>query len=118
MNENGNIEENVTGISSENVEGKISGFRTLTQEAVNEQIKGFIGPLTRQLEKQLTPLVQELVTMPHPSHSPGLILVPLLVQPLISSTPMFNFQKATLEDVHWSSRFVGCVLSGPIISFL
>ena len=44
-----------------------SRIRTLTQEAVNEQIKGCIAPLTRQLE-ELIRLVQVLVTTPRPCH--------------------------------------------------
>ena len=41
----------------------------LTQEAVNEQIRGFIAPLNRQLE-ELTRLVQRLVTTLHQDHYP------------------------------------------------
>ena len=67
MNENGRIEQNIAGNSSENVEGEGPEIHTLTQEVVNEQIKGFIVPLTRQLE-DLTRLVQGMVTQPHPSH--------------------------------------------------
>ena len=44
--ENSSIEENVTENSSENVEGEVSEIHTLIQEAVNEEIKGFIAPLT------------------------------------------------------------------------
>ena len=65
--ENGSIEENIAGNSSENVKREVSENQTLTQEAVKEQIKGFIGPLTRQRE-QLTRLVQGMVTPPHPSY--------------------------------------------------
>ena len=68
MSENGSIEENVTGNSLENV-GEVSEIQTLTQEAVSEQIKGVIAPLTRQLE-ELTRLVQGMVTTSHPSHYP------------------------------------------------
>ena len=69
MSENGSIEENVTGNSSEDVQGEVSEIQTLTQEAVNEQIKAFIAPLTRQLE-QLTRPVQGIVTTQHPSQYP------------------------------------------------
>ena len=69
MNENGFFGENVTGNSSKIVEEEVSEIQTFTQEAVNEQIKGFIAPLTRQLEK-LNWLVQGMVTKPHPSHYP------------------------------------------------
>ena len=41
-------------------------FRTLTQEAVNEQIRGFIAPVTHQLE-ELTRLVQGMTTSWHPN---------------------------------------------------
>ena len=40
MIQNGIIEDNVTRNSSANVEGEVSGIPSLTQEAVNEQIKG------------------------------------------------------------------------------
>ena len=56
MTGNGSREEKVTRKLSENVEGELSEFQTLTQEAVNEQIKGFVAPLTCQLE-ELTRLV-------------------------------------------------------------
>ena len=59
----------VTGNSSENVEREVYKIQTMTQEVVNEQIKRFIAPLTRQVEK-LTRLVQGMVTTPHPSHYP------------------------------------------------
>ena len=44
MRHNGSIQENVNGNSSENVEGEVSEIQTLTQEAVNQQIKVFIAP--------------------------------------------------------------------------
>ena len=69
MSENGSIEEHVTKKSSANVEREISETQTLNQKAVNEQTKGFIAPLTRQLE-ELTRLVQGMVTTTHPSHYP------------------------------------------------
>ena len=56
MSNNGSTEEIANGVSSENVEGDIPDFQTLTQEAVNEQIRGFIASLSRQLE--MTRLVQ------------------------------------------------------------
>ena len=55
--------------SSENVEGEVPEFQTLTQEPVNEQIRGFIAPLTRQLE-ELTRLVQGMTTSQHPNSYP------------------------------------------------
>ena len=69
MSENGSIEKNVTGNSSENVDGEIPNMHTLTQEAANDRIKGFIALLTRQLDA-LIRLVQGMVTTPHPSHYP------------------------------------------------
>ena len=69
MSDNGSTEENVIGILSENVEGEVSEIQTLTQEAVNERIRGFIAPLTRQLE-ELSWLVQGMVTTQHPDHYP------------------------------------------------
>ena len=56
MSDHGSAEENATGISSENVKGEVSEVQTLTQEAVNEQIRGCIAPLTHRLE-ELTRLV-------------------------------------------------------------
>ena len=69
MSESGNLEDNRAANSLENTEGEVPEIRTLNQEAVNEQIKGFIAPPTRQLE-ELTPLIQGMVTTPHPSHYP------------------------------------------------
>ena len=66
MSNHGSTEEIANGSSSENVEGGVSEFQTLIQEAVNEQIRGFIAPLTRQLEK-LTRLVQGMITSWHPN---------------------------------------------------
>ena len=69
MSENGSTQENVTGTSSENVEGEISKIQTFKQEAVNEQIKRLIAPLTREIG-ELTRLTQRVVTKLHPSHYP------------------------------------------------
>ena len=67
MSDNGSIEDNRVGNSSENTEEEVCEVRDLTQEAVNEQTKGFITPLAKQLE-ELTGLVQGMVTTTHPSH--------------------------------------------------
>ena len=67
MSENASVEDNRAGHSAENTEQEVPKIRTLTQEAVNEQIKGFIAPLTNQL-KELTRLVQEMVKTPNPNH--------------------------------------------------
>ena len=66
MSDHVSTEENVTGISSQNVE-EVSEIQSLTQEAVSEQIRGFIAPLTHQLE-ELTRLVQGMETTQHPDH--------------------------------------------------
>ena len=61
--------------SSENTEGEVlPEIRTLTQEAINKQIKEVIASPTRHLE-EMTPSVelevQRMVTTPHPSHYQG-----------------------------------------------
>ena len=48
MSNHGRTEELANRSSSEKVEGEISEFQTLTQQAANEQIRGVIAPLTRQ----------------------------------------------------------------------
>ena len=67
MSDHGSTEENATGISSENVKGEVFGIETLTQEDANVQLKGFIAPPTRQLQK-LTGLVQGMTTTRHPDN--------------------------------------------------
>ena len=69
MSNHGSTEEIANRSSLENVEGEVAEFQTLTQEAVNEQIRGFIAPLTRQLE-ELTRLVQGMATSRHPNSYP------------------------------------------------
>ena len=69
MSDHGSTEEIANGNSSENVEREVSEIQTLTQEAVNEQIIGFIAPLTRQLE-ELTRLVQAMTTSRRPNFYP------------------------------------------------
>ena len=59
----------MTGNSSENVEREVNEIQTLTQERVNEQIRGFIVPLTRKKE-ELTRLVQGMLTTQHPDYYP------------------------------------------------
>ena len=56
-------------MSSENVGEEVPEIRTMTQEAVNEQIKGFIAPVIRQLEG-LTRVVQGVATSQPRSHYP------------------------------------------------
>ena len=69
VSDNGSVEDNRADNSSKNTEEEVPETRILTQEAVNEQIKGFIAPPARQLE-ELTQLVQGMVTTPHSSHCP------------------------------------------------
>ena len=69
MSDHGSTEENEAGILSENVEEEVSEIQTLTHEAVNKQIRGFIAPLIRRLE-ELTRLVQGMNTTRHPNHFP------------------------------------------------
>ena len=57
LSDHGCTEEIANRISSQNVEGENPEFRTLTPEALNEQIKESIGLLTRRLE-ELIRLVQ------------------------------------------------------------
>ena len=66
LSNHGSTEGISKGRSLENVEGEVSEFQTLTQEAVKEQIRGFIAPPTRQLE-ELTRLVQGMTTSRHPN---------------------------------------------------
>ena len=69
MNENGSIEDNSAGKSSEKTEEQASENLNLTQKAVNEQIEKFIVHLTRQLD-ELTLLDQGKMTTPNQSHYP------------------------------------------------
>ena len=69
MSHHGSTEEMTNRNLSENVKGGYSEIQTLTQEAVDEQIRGFTAPLTRQLE-ELTRLVQEMSTSGYPSSYP------------------------------------------------
>ena len=43
MSDHRSTEENITGNSSENIDGEVSEIQTLTQEAVNEHDRGFIA---------------------------------------------------------------------------
>ena len=69
MSNHGSTEEIGNRSSPENVEGETPEFQMLTQEAVNEQFRGFIAPLTIQLE-ELTRLVQGITTSRHPNSYP------------------------------------------------
>ena len=69
ISEIGSIEVNGVRNSSENFEEEFPEVRVLTQKVVNEQLKDFMTPITRQLKK-LTWLVQEMMTTPQPSPYP------------------------------------------------
>ena len=69
MSNHGSNEEIANRSSSEHVAGEIPEFQTLTQEAVKEKMRGFIAPLTRQLE-ELSRLVQRMNTARHPNSYP------------------------------------------------
>ena len=88
MSNHGSTEEIANRSSSENVEGEVSDFQSLTQETVNEQFRGFIAPLTRQLE-ELTRLVQGMTTSRHPNSYPSTELGTTFV------TAMPHFGKGT-----------------------
>ena len=66
MTHHGSTEELVNRISSGIVKRQSLEIHTLTQEAVNEQIRGFIAPLNRQPE-ELTRLVHGISTSRHPN---------------------------------------------------
>ena len=68
MSHHGSTEEIANKNSSENVVENPE-TQTLTHEAVDEQIREIIAPLTRQLE-ELTRLVQEMSTSRHPNSYP------------------------------------------------
>ena len=69
MSNHGSTEKIANRSLSESVGGEIPEFKTLTKKAVNEQISGFIAPVTHQLEK-LTRLVQGMFTSRHPNSYP------------------------------------------------
>ena len=69
MSNHDSTEEMANRSSPENVKGEVPESQTLTQETVNEQIRRFIAPLTRQLE-ELTRLVQGMTTSGHPNFYP------------------------------------------------
>ena len=85
MSYHGSTEEIANKISSENGEGENPEIQTLTQEAVSEQIRGFIAPLTRQIEV-LTGWYKECLPQGIRIHTPGLSSVPFLVRPCLSPT--------------------------------
>ena len=69
INHHRSTEEIANRSSSKSVEGENPEIQTLTQKGINEQIRGFIAPLTRQLE-ELSRLVQGMSTSRHPNSCP------------------------------------------------
>ena len=69
VSENKGSESHSAMNSQEFNENEEPEFHTLTQEEVNEQIKSFVAPLTRQVEV-LIHLVQGLSVASHPKHYP------------------------------------------------
>ena len=69
MGHHSSIEGITNRISSEEVEGENPAVQTLTQQAVKEQIRGLIAPLTRQLD-DLTRLVEGKSTSRLPNSYP------------------------------------------------
>ena len=63
------MEEIANRSSLENVSREVPEFQTLTQEAIKEKTRGFIAPLTRQLE-ELIQLVQGMTTSRHQDSYP------------------------------------------------
>ena len=84
MSGNGSVEDNGVGNSSEKTEEEVHETRTLTQESVNEQIKGFIAPHTsaRGIDSADSGDDSNAAC----EQLPGLIIVPFLVQQQVSST--------------------------------
>ena len=69
MSENGTAEDNRADKFSGNAEEEVPEIHTLTQEAVNEQIQGFIAPSHFNLEEFIR-LVQRIVVTPYRNHYP------------------------------------------------
>ena len=69
MSIHGSMEKLANRSSSADVEREVPESQMLKQEAVNEQIRGFVAPLTRQLE-ELTRLLQGMTTSRHPNSYP------------------------------------------------
>ena len=67
MTGNGSVQDNRAGNSAGETNEEVPEIRTLTQIAVNEQIKRLIVPLSRKIEER-NRLVQGMVTTPHLSH--------------------------------------------------
>ena len=93
MSENVHVKESQRKTSSENVEGEFPEIQSLTQEAVNEQHKGFITPLTDQPEES-TRLIKGMVTTPHPSQNPRTVHV------IFSGTATHQLDNQKLINVH------------------
>ena len=64
MSHHGSSDKTAIRSSTENADREISDVQTLIQKAVNEQVRQFFAPLTRQIE-ELTRLVQGMITFGH-----------------------------------------------------
>ena len=69
MSQHSSTEEVANKNSLKNIVGENREMQTLTQEALDEQIRGFVAPLTRQVE-ELNRLVQEMSTSREPKSNP------------------------------------------------
>ena len=69
MSKNSSSEGSLAVNSHDSSENEGAEIRASTQKKVNEQIKSFFAPLTRQLE-DLTRLIQGITTGWHPNYHP------------------------------------------------
>ena len=110
MSNHGSTEEIADRNSSENVKGDVSEFQTLTQGAVNEQIRGFIAPLTRQLE-ELSRLVQGMTISRHPISYPETELGTTFATAMPQSDTMFYIYYQNLyQNAIYSNIKINSVL--------
>ena len=98
VSNDGSTEEIANRISRENVEGEVPELQTSTQDAVNEQNRGFITPLIRQLE-EFTRLVQGMTTSRHPNSYPKTELGSTSGTAMPQSDIIF---KPAIAEVAWS----------------
>ena len=98
MSHHGSTEEISNRFLSENVERENPEIQTLTQEAVNKQIRRFIAPLTRLLEES-TRLVQGMSTSRHPNPYPRTELF------TVSGTAMLHTDSQTTSNYSSQVRF-------------
>ena len=100
MSNLGSTKEIANGISSESIEGEVLELQMLTQEAVNELIRGFTAPITCQLE-QLTRLVQGMTASRHSNFYPRTELgtTPGTVLPQFDTHGYFICQNKYFKEV-------------------